>query len=166
MESEQEIKREENNRWMILAVSILGILMVMVHLNVASAIFTEISADFVVDAYDVRWSVYVYLFFMGTLQTLADNVCNYFGLKRTYLGSLMLFIVGCALCGISWNFTSLVIFRCIQGIGGGIFLNAAMLTIMNSFPPRQLKLPMALCSMMISLGPVISPVVGGGSPKR
>jgi EmrB/QacA subfamily drug resistance transporter len=84
-----------------------------------------------------------------------------FGGKRLWLGALGLFVLGSVLCACAWNAESLIAFRVLQGLGGGVmFPLMATLAMQNVDPVARTK-TMASVSLPVALGPILGPVLGG-----
>src|SRR5262245_23883975 len=83
------------------------------------------------------------------------------GTKRLFILSTLLFIAGSALCGLAWNVQSLIIFRTIQGIGGGPITPLSMSILYSTFPPNKRGLALGLSNFSHSFGPAIAPALGG-----
>src|SRR5262249_60476196 len=83
------------------------------------------------------------------------------GNRTIFLVSLGAFVVSSGLCGLAWNGPSLVIFRVLQGLGGGPITPMAMVFLVSAFPAHQRGLAMGLYGMGMSFGPALGPVLGG-----
>jgi MFS transporter, DHA2 family, multidrug resistance protein len=83
------------------------------------------------------------------------------GRKRLYLTSMIVFITGSILAGMSRTLLQMVAFRVLQGIGGGSLIPCSQAIVREKFPPAEQATAMALYSMGIILAPAIGPVVGG-----
>jgi EmrB/QacA subfamily drug resistance transporter len=83
------------------------------------------------------------------------------GTKRLFLLSTLIFITGSALSGLAWDVNSLILFRIIQGIGGGPITPLSMSIMYNTFPPDKRGLAMGLNNFSHSFGPAIAPALGG-----
>jgi EmrB/QacA subfamily drug resistance transporter len=84
-----------------------------------------------------------------------------FGAKRMWMGALALFLTGSALCGAAWNIDTLIAFRAVQGIGGGLLIPIMQTLIIQAAGGRPLGKLMATVSMPALVGPILGPVVGG-----
>ena len=83
------------------------------------------------------------------------------GTKRLFILCTLLFITGSALSGLAWNLQSLIVFRLIQGIGGGPINPLSMSMLYSAFPPDKRGLALGLSSFTRSFGPAIAPALGG-----
>lgn len=84
-----------------------------------------------------------------------------FGGKRLWLAALTLFLVGSILCSLAWSLPSLVAFRAIQGLGGGLILPLMQTLLIQASAGRDLGKLMAAVALPIALGPILGPVIGG-----
>jgi len=85
----------------------------------------------------------------------------YFGRRRYFAGSIALFTVASVLCGNSHTLTELVVFRIIQGIGGGALLSTAQATLYEVFPIEEYGQAMAIFGLGVMVGPTLGPTLGG-----
>ena len=83
------------------------------------------------------------------------------GTKQLFILSTLIFIVGSALCGLAWDVNSLILFRTIQGIGGGPITPLSMSILYSTFPPDKRGLALGLSNFSHSFGPAIAPALGG-----
>ena len=83
------------------------------------------------------------------------------GTKRLFILSTLVFITGSALCGLAWNVQSLIIFRTLQGIGGGPITPLSMSILYSTFPPDKRGLALGLNNFSHSFGPALAPALGG-----
>jgi len=84
-----------------------------------------------------------------------------FGTKRVFLTALSLFIAGSLLCGVAWDIESLIAFRVLQGIGGGMLTPVGMTMLFRAFPPSERAAASAVLAIPITVAPALGPVLGG-----
>ncbi len=157
----EDRKKQDISAWILFAASALGIDLVMLNISVIAAVFPEISGDFVVDDVQASWGVFSYLLLVGLVQPIASKLCMSCGLKKTFLSSIAVFAVGSLGSGITGGWEGLLAARTVQGIGGGIFLNAAMLLTHRIFTGKKLKIAMAINALCMAFGTIVAPVYGG-----
>ncbi|MCX5719006.1 MAG: DHA2 family efflux MFS transporter permease subunit, partial [Nitrospirae bacterium] len=75
--------------------------------------------------------------------------------------SITLFTVSSILCGLAWNLQSLIFFRVLQGIGGGALQPISQSILLETFPPHQLGMAMAVFGIGIMFGAILGPLLGG-----
>jgi len=84
-----------------------------------------------------------------------------FGAKRVWLVSLLLFMLGSALSGAAWSIGSLIGFRALQGLGGGMIVPVGQTILAQAAGPRRTGRVMSVIGVPMLLAPVFGPVVGG-----
>jgi DHA2 family multidrug resistance protein len=86
---------------------------------------------------------------------------SFFGQKRVYLASLVLFVLGSALCGLARTLPMLVFYRALQGFGAGALQPTQQAILRQTFPPKEQGMAMAMFAMVIMIGPAVGPTLGG-----
>src|SRR2546425_10457787 len=85
----------------------------------------------------------------------------YFGRRRYFAGSIALFTVASFLCGNSHTLAELVLWRILQGLGGGALLSTAQAVLYEVFPPHEYGTAMAIFGVGVMVGPTLGPTLGG-----
>ena len=85
----------------------------------------------------------------------------YFGRQRYFAGSIALFTIASILCGNAHSLIELVVFRILQGLGGGALLSTAQATLYEVFPPEEYGSAMAIFGLGVMVGPTLGPTLGG-----
>ena len=109
----------------------------------------------------VQWVSTGYLLALAIAIPFVGWAQGRFGGKRLWLFALGLFIVGSVLCAGAWNAESLIAFRIVAGIGGGVMLPLMQTLAMQSVDPSTRTRTMASISLPAALGPILGPVLGG-----
>jgi MFS family permease len=109
----------------------------------------------------VQWVMTGYLLSFAMVVPLSGWALRRFGGRATWLASLALFLIGSVLSGVAWNIGSLIAFRVLQGIGGGIMVPILVTLIVQAAGGRNLGKLMATVSLPLVVVPVFGPVVGG-----
>ena len=98
---------------------------------------------------------------MVLVMPLTGFLGGFFGQKRVYLASMVIFVAASALCGTARSLPALIFYRVLQGLGGGALQPTQQAILRQTFPPAEQGMAMALFSMVIMVGPAIGPVLGG-----
>jgi MFS transporter, DHA2 family, multidrug resistance protein len=98
---------------------------------------------------------------MVLVMPLTGFLGGFFGQKRVYLLSMVLFVAGSALCGTARTLPTLVFYRILQGLGGGALQPTQQAILRQTFPPEEQGIAMAMFAMVVMIGPAIGPVLGG-----
>jgi MFS transporter, DHA2 family, multidrug resistance protein len=110
---------------------------------------------------EIGWVITGYAVSNVIMITLSGWMSARFGRKYYFAGSIILFTVASVFCGASNNVWELVIFRIIQGIGGGGLLSTAQAILIETFPPEEIGLANAIYGVGVIVGPAIGPTLGG-----
>ncbi|GAA3027726.1 MFS transporter [Gordonia defluvii] len=102
-----------------------------------------------------------YTLALATVIPLASWAATRFGTKKVYLTALVLFLFGSVLCALAWNIGSLVAFRAIQGLGGGLLMPVGMMILTRAAGPERVGSVMAVLGIPMLLGPIAGPILGG-----
>jgi EmrB/QacA subfamily drug resistance transporter len=109
----------------------------------------------------IQWVVTGYLLSLAAVIPVTGWAARRFGAKRVYMTSLVLFTAGSALCAVASSTTSLVLFRVMQGVGGGMIMPVGQLIMAQVAGPKRMGRVMGIVSMPAMLAPILGPVVGG-----
>jgi DHA2 family multidrug resistance protein len=120
-------------------------------------IMTSISADL----NQIQWVLIIYMIGMAVVMPTTGWLSDLVGHKWLYTGSLVVFTLSSALCGMAWSPASLIFFRFLQGLGAGAIAPTAMAVIFRVFPPQQRGLGMGIYSLGWTFGPILGPTLGG-----
>ena len=108
--------------WKIAGVVILGMMMSILDTTIVNVALDTLSKDLHSTIAQIQWVATGYLLALAAVIPLTGWSARRFGAKRVYLASIVLFTVGSALCGLAESSTSLILFRVLQGLGGGMIM--------------------------------------------
>ncbi|MDT7596335.1 MAG: hypothetical protein QOJ06_1881, partial [Pseudonocardiales bacterium] len=144
-----------------LTVLVAGMFMSVLDISIVNVAIPTIQNDFGATTDDVQWVVTGYTLALGVVVPVTAWLGDRFGLSRVYNLALLAFAAGSALCGLAWDLNSLVIFRIVQAIPGGI-LPVITLSILYRIVPREkLGAAMGLYGLGIVFAPAVGPTLGG-----
>ncbi len=144
-----------------LGVLIAGSLMVVLDTTILSVAIGQLAGEFDAPLPQTQWAITGYtLALAGAIPTTAWSVARW-GSKRVYLAAIAVFVVSSLLAGAAWNLESLVAFRVLQGLGGGLLTPVAMTIVLRTARPAQRGRAMALLGLPVLVGAVAGPTLGG-----
>ncbi len=109
----------------------------------------------------VAWTMAAYILGLATVTPMTGWAADRFGTKRLFIGSVLAFTLGSLLCAMAPNILLLIIFRALQGVGGGT-LTPLMLTIVTrAAGPKRLGRLLGLAAIPMVLAPICGPILGG-----
>lgn len=147
--------------WLVLFTVMMGTFMVILDGTIVNVAIPSIMASFGVTLSEVVWVSTAYLIALSVLLAVSGWMAEHFGAKRVYMLGLVIFTFSSYLCGIAWNLHSLVFFRIIQGIGGGILTPVGMSLFSAEFPPDKRTVPFGFYSIAVAAAISLGPSFGG-----
>ncbi|MEP9414696.1 DHA2 family efflux MFS transporter permease subunit [Gordonia sp. VNQ95] len=145
----------------IAGVVVLGAIMSILDVTVVSVAQNTFQETFDTDAAGAAWTMTGYTLALAAVIPLSSWAAARFGTKKVYLTSLLLFLLGSALCAVAWNIGSLVAFRVVQGLGGGLLMPIGMMILTKAAGPERVGSVMAVLGIPMLLGPIGGPILGG-----
>ena len=147
-------------RWWALAGASLAVFMAALDSNVVNVALPIMAGGFRVSS-DIRWVVLSYLLpttaLLGAFGALSDVI----GRKRITLVGVVLFVAGSILCGTAQSLGQMVLYRIIQGLGGACLGSSILAIATVNFAPQERGRAMAVIALIVPLGGVVGPSVGG-----
>ncbi|HVO39718.1 MAG TPA: MFS transporter [Spirochaetia bacterium] len=147
-------------RWWALAGVSLAVFMAALDGNVVNVALPIMARVFNVTA-DIRWVVLSYILPTTALLGVFGALSDVIGRKTITLIGVVLFIAGSALCGTAQSLPQMIVYRAIQGIGGACLGSAILAIATANFAPEERGRAMAVIALIVPLGGVVGPSVGG-----
>jgi EmrB/QacA subfamily drug resistance transporter len=160
-DAKQSTDRIEPYVWKIAGVVILGMMMSILDTTIVNVALDTLSRDLHSTIAQIQWVATGYLLALAAVIPLTGWSARRFGAKRVYLASIVLFTIGSALCGLAESSTSLILFRVLQGIGGGMIMPISQMIMAEVAGPKRMGKVMSIVVMPAMLAPILGPVVGG-----
>src|SRR5580704_4505641 len=142
-------------------VVVMGSIMSILDTTIVAVALATLGRDFHVSVTTIQWVATGYLLALAMVTPVSGWAVDRFGAKVIWMTSLGLFIVGSSLCGLAWSANSLIAFRVIQGIGGGMLLPVGQSILARAAGPRRMGRVMSIIGVPMVMGPVMGPVIGG-----
>ena len=139
----------------------LGAIMVGLDSTMVNVALNTLATDFHTSLATIQWISTSYLLALATVIPLSAWASERFGARNTWVVSLALFTVGSVLCGLAWSAGSLIAFRVLQGLGGGLIVPLMQSVLARAAGPARLPRVMAAIGVPAMLAPVLGPALGG-----
>jgi len=145
----------------IASVVVLGAIMSILDVTVVSVALPTFATEFDTTYATVAWTMTAYTLALATVIPVTGWAADRFGTKRLYMTALVLFVLGSVLCSFAWDITSLIGFRVLQGLGGGMLMPLGMTIMTKAAGPDRVGRVMAVLGIPMLLGPIGGPILGG-----
>lgn len=149
------------NKWIVSLTVMLPTLIEIIDISVVNVALDHIRGSLSAGIDESTWAITSYLVSNAIIIPMTGWLSRLFGRKRYMIFSITLFTVSSLLCGSAWNLQSLIVFRILQGIGGGALQPISQSILLETFPQRQHGMAMAIFGVGIMFGPIVGPLLGG-----
>ena len=148
-------------RVIIVVTAISAAVMELIDVTIVNVALNEIAGALGATIEDVAWVVTSYAIANVIIIPMTGFLADYFGRKKYYVASIILFTIASYFCASSTSLWELVFWRFIQGMGGGALLSTSQGIIFDAFPPAKRGIASGIFGMGIILGPTLGPFLGG-----
>jgi DHA2 family multidrug resistance protein len=145
----------------IAVTTISAAIMELIDTSIVNVSLNQMAGTLGASIEDISWVITSYAIANVIIIPMTGFLAAYFGRKRYYMGSIIVFTIASVMCGQSTSIWMLVFWRFVQGLGGGGLLSTSQSILFDVFPKNQRGLAGALFGMGIVLGPTLGPTVGG-----
>jgi EmrB/QacA subfamily drug resistance transporter len=153
--------KKDNYKWIALSCTTLGALMSVMNGSTLIIALPIMMKDLNLDMGTVTWILMEYLLILTVLVPTIGRLADIAGRKKLYVSGFALFTFASLLCALSNSGIQLLIFRFVQGVGGALMLANSTTIVADAFPKNELGKALGVNSMVISVGNVIGPILGG-----
>jgi EmrB/QacA subfamily drug resistance transporter len=147
--------------WRISAVVIVGSIMSILDTTIVNVALDTLRRDLDATIAQIQWVVTGYMLALAAVIPVTGWAARRFGAKRVYVSSLVLFIAGSVLCGLAGSTNELIVFRVVQGVGGGMILPIGQLMMADAAGPKRMGRVMSIVAVPAMLAPILGPTLGG-----
>ncbi|HEY6763114.1 MAG TPA: DHA2 family efflux MFS transporter permease subunit [Baekduia sp.] len=145
----------------IAIVVVIGAIMSILDATIVNVALQTLRDDLNVSLATIQWVSTGYLLSLSAVIPLTGWMAERFGPRRVWMGAVAAFVLTSALCGAAWSAESLIAFRVLQGLAGGMIMPIGMITLAQAAGPKRMGRVMSVIGVPMLLGPVIGPVIGG-----
>lgn len=150
-----------HNPWLIAVVATLATFMEVLDTSIANVSLPHIAGNLGASITDSTWVLTSYLVANAIVLPATAFLSSAIGRRNYYMLSVTIFTVSSLLCGLAPNLPVLVVFRLLQGLGGGGLQPLTQAILVDTFPPKMRGMGMAVYGMTVVVAPVIGPTLGG-----
>jgi MFS transporter, DHA2 family, multidrug resistance protein len=149
------------NKWIITVTVILASMIELIDTSIVNVALPQMMGNLGATLDQIAWVVTGYVVANVIVIPMTAFLAALFGRRNYFVGSILLFTVASFFCGHAVGLWELVIFRFIQGVGGGAMLSTSQAILVEAFPPEELGLANGLFGLGVVVGPTIGPTLGG-----
>jgi MFS transporter, DHA2 family, multidrug resistance protein len=149
------------NKWLITITVMLPTIMEIIDTSVANVALPHMQGSLNAGTDEVTWVLTSYLVSNAVVLPMTGWLSRIFGRKRFLMTCIVLFTLASLLCGAAPTLASLIFFRILQGAAGGALIPISQAILMETFPPHQRGMAMAIFGVGAMFGPIVGPALGG-----
>lgn len=150
-----------HNPYLIAFVVSIATFMEVLDTTIANVALRHIAGGLAVGLDESTYVITSYLVANAVVLSISGWLSTVLGRKRFYMMCVATFTVASLLCGFAWNLQSLVLFRILQGLGGGGMATSEQAILADSFPPHKRGQAFAIYGVAVVVAPVVGPTLGG-----
>lgn len=140
---------------------IVGMIMVILDSTAVNVAVPNLVQYFDTDLKTVQWAITGYTLALAAVIPLAGYMTDRFGSKQVFLTTIAMFVLGSVLCSVAQTSGQLVLFRVIQGLGGGMVAPIGMAMVFRLAPAERRGSIMGMLGIPMLLAPALGPILAG-----
>jgi len=139
----------------------LGTVLEVLDSSIVNVSLPHMQGSFSASVDEIAWVVTSYLVAAGIMIPMTGWIAERFGRKKYFVISIAMFVASSALCGVAQSLNQIVLFRLAQGAAGAAMMPLSQAILMETFPPREQAMAMAVWGIGMMVAPIMGPTVGG-----
>ena len=151
----------DRDTMVVAGVVLLGAVMSILDTTVVNVAIDHLAVAFNASLTTIQWVITGYTLALAAVIPVSGWAADRFGTKRIYMTSLVLFTLGSVAAGLSWSAESMIVFRVLQGIGGGLIMPTVMTIMTKKAGPHRMGRVMGVLGVPMLIAPIMGPILGG-----
>src|SRR3984885_4390958 len=148
-------------KWIVAFSVMLGTILEVLDSSIVNVSLPHMQGSFSASVDEIAWVVTSYLVAAGIMIPMTGWIAERFGRKRYFMASVTMFVAASALCGVAQSLNQIVFFRLLQGAAGAAMMPISQAVLMETFPPREQMMAMAVWGIGMMVAPIMGPTIGG-----
>lgn len=148
-------------KFIIVLTTVSAAVMELVDTSIVNVALSDMAGSLGVSIEDISWVITSYAIANVIIIPLTGFLAEYFGRKNYYLVSMVIFTLASYMCAQSSSLVEIIVWRFIQGVGGGALLSTSQAILFDAFEPKDRPIASGLFGMGLVLGPTLGPTIGG-----
>ncbi|HEY9428869.1 MAG TPA: DHA2 family efflux MFS transporter permease subunit [Gemmatimonadaceae bacterium] len=149
------------NKWVVAGTVMTGTIMAVLDSSIVNVALPDMSGSLGATVEQITWVITGYILANVIIMPIIALLSSRFGRKRVYMISVLAFTGASMACGAARNLPLIVVFRIIQGLGGGVLITVSQAILRETFPVEEQGVAMGVYGMGVVLAPAIGPTLGG-----
>jgi DHA2 family multidrug resistance protein len=150
-----------SNKWLTTGAVLTGTIMAVLDSSIVNVALPKMSGTLACSIEEITWVVTAYILSNVIIMPIIAMLSARIGRKRFYLASVVLFTLSSMACGMARTLPVMVLFRVLQGLGGGVLQTVSQAILRETFPPEEQGVAMGLFGMGAVVAPAVGPTLGG-----
>ncbi|MER9180103.1 DHA2 family efflux MFS transporter permease subunit [Mesorhizobium sp. M0767] len=150
-----------HNPWLIAVVVSIATFMLVLDTSIANVALRNIAGSLAAGMDESTWVITTYLVANSVIIPVSGWLASVIGRKRYYMLCVATFTLASLLCGLAPNLELLILFRVLQGLGGGGMAPSEQSILADTFPPEKRSQAFALYGIAVIIAPTVGPTIGG-----
>jgi MFS transporter, DHA2 family, multidrug resistance protein len=150
-----------SHKWLIALAVMLGTTLEVLDSSIVNVALPHLQGAFSAGLDEIAWVVTSYLVANGIMIPMTGWISERFGRKRYFLASVLVFVAASVLCGAAQSLMQIVFFRLVQGAAGAAMVPLSQAILVETFPPEERQMAMAVWGMGVMVAPIAGPTIGG-----
>src|ERR1700750_1230482 len=148
-------------KFIIVLTTVTAAIMELIDTSIVNVALNDMSGSLGVSIEDISWVITSYAIANVIIIPLTGFLAEYFGRKNYYIVSMIIFTLASYMCAESNSLIEIIIWRFVQGVGGGALLSTSQAILFDAFEVKDRPIASGLFGMGIVLGPTLGPTLGG-----
>lgn len=148
-------------RTLLIITVLLAAVMELIDTTIVNVALSHMSGNLGATLEDTTWVVTAYAIANVIIIPMTSFLTAIFGRRKYYISSIIIFVICSFMCGSAGDIWTLVVFRFLQGLGGGALLSVSQAVIFELFPKEKQSVASAVFGIGVFMGPTIGPTMGG-----
>ncbi|MFI5239111.1 MAG: DHA2 family efflux MFS transporter permease subunit, partial [Gemmatimonadales bacterium] len=149
------------HKWVIAGTVMTGSIMASLDSSIVNVALPNMSGTLGATIEEITWVITGYILANVIIMPITALLSSRFGRKTFYMSSVVLFTTASMACGLAPSLPIMVLFRIIQGLGGGVLITVSQAILRESFPPEEQGIAMGIYGLGVVLAPALGPTLGG-----
>src|SRR4051812_20780663 len=149
------------HKYLIAFAVVVAALMQVIDSSIVNVALPDMMGNLGASLDEIAWVSTGYILASVIIIPLTGWLGAFFGRKRYFVGSIVLFTLSSLMCGAAHSLGGLIFWRIVQGLGGGALMTVSQAVLFEAFPREEAGTAMALFGLGVMVGPTIGPTLGG-----